>query len=71
MKRVCHFANMACVEWSWEGLLAKCKQIHQTYAPDIEIPISYAPYALQVFDATEVQANIFRFVNYKTVEHYV
>ena len=56
MKRVYHFVNMVCVEWSWEGLLAKCKQIHQTYAPDIEIPTSYAP--------DEVQPNIFRFVTY-------
>ena len=55
---------MVCAEWTWEGLLAKCKQIHQAYAPDIEIPTSYAPDALQVFDATEVQPNVFRFVTY-------
>ena len=40
---------MACVEWTWEGLVAKCKRIHQTYAPDIEIPSTYAPDVLQVF----------------------
>ena len=64
MKHVCHFVDMVCVEWSWVELLVKCKQIHQTYAPDIEIPTSYAPDGLQVFDATEVQPNIFHFVTY-------
>ena len=61
---MCHFVNMVCVEWSWEELLVKCKQIHQIHAPDIKIPTSYAPDALQVFDTTEVQPNIFRFVTY-------
>ena len=56
--------KMVCVEWTWEGLLAKCKQIHQTYAPDIEIPTSYASDVLQVFDDTKVQHNVFRFVTY-------
>ena len=32
-----HLITMACVEWTWEGLLAKCKK-HQTYGPDIAIP---------------------------------
>ena len=55
---------MACVEWTWEGLVAKCKRIRQTYAPDIEIPSTSAPDVLQVFDYTEVQNNVFRFVTY-------
>ena len=42
--------------------LNQCKQIHQTYAPDIEIPTTYNPDALQLFGATEVQPNVFRFV---------
>ena len=41
---------MACVEWTWEGLLSTCKHIDQTYGPDIEIPSSYDPDVLQVFD---------------------
>ena len=58
------FCQHGLSEWTWEGLLTRCKQIHQTNAPDIEIPTSYAPDALQVFDATEVQPNVFRFVTY-------
>ena len=51
---------MVYVVWTWDELLAKCKQIHQTCAPDIEIPTTYTPDVLQVFDYAEVQYNIFR-----------
>ena len=59
---MCYFVNIARAEWTWEGLLAKCKQIHKTYASDIEIPASYKPDVLKVFDYTEVQHNVFQFV---------
>ena len=55
---------MVCVEWTWEGLLAKCESLHQMYAPDIEIPTGYIPDVLQVFDHSQLQVNVFRFVTY-------
>lgn len=55
---------MACIEWTWEGLLSSCKHIHQTYGPDIEIPANYKPDVIQVFDDVEVHVNVFRFVTY-------
>ena len=44
--------------------LAKCKRLHQTYGPGIEIPSLYDPDVLQVFDDSQVQVNVFRFVTY-------
>ena len=55
---------MITAEWSWEGLLAKCKNLQQKYGPDIEIPTAYDPDVLQLFDDCEVQVNVFRFVMY-------
>ena len=50
--------------WTREGLLSTCKHIRQTYGPNIAIPTAYDPNVLEVFDATEVQPNVFRFVTY-------
>ena len=55
---------MACVEWTWEGLLSTCKHIHQTYGPDVKIPFLYDPDVLQVFDDSNVHENVFRFMVY-------
>ena len=55
---------MVYVEWTWEGLLAKCESLHQMYAPDIEIPTGYIPDVLQVFDHSQLQVNVFWFVTY-------
>ena len=51
-------------EWTWEGLTAKCRGVHQKYGPDIKIPTDLDPEFLQVFDNTRVQDNVFRFVTY-------
>ena len=48
--------------WTWEGLTAKCRTVHQNYGPEIEIPTEHDPEFLQVFDDTRVQENVFRFV---------
>jgi len=55
---------MARVEWTWEGLSSTCKQIHQTYGPDIEIPANYKSDVIHVFNDVEVHVNVFRFVTY-------
>lgn len=55
---------MVCVEWTWEGLLSTCKHLHQTYGPNLEIPSSYDPNVLQVFDDAREHKNVFRFVTY-------
>ena len=62
--QVCHLITMACVEWTWGGLLTTCKSLHQKYGPDIEIPSVYDPDVLQVFDNSQVHENVFRFVTY-------
>ena len=55
---------MSGAEWTWEGLTAKCRHVHQKYGPEIEIPTVCDPKFLQVFDDTRVQENVFRFVTY-------
>ena len=56
--------TMSCAVWTWEGLTTQCKNVHQKYGPDIEIPTELDPDVLQVFDDTRVHENIFRFVTY-------
>ena len=51
-------------EWCWEELTAKCRSVQMKWGAEIKIPSDVAYNPVEVFDETDVDKNVFRFVIY-------
>ena len=61
ISRVC--ATMA-DRWSWITLCSKCTRVYAQYGEGEPIPYTFSDSPLEVFDYTEVEPNVMRFVAY-------
>ena len=61
ISRVC--ATMA-DRWSWIALCSKCARVYDQYGEGEPIPYNFSDLPLEVFDYTDVEPNVMRFVAY-------
>ena len=61
ISRVC--ATMA-DRWSWTTLCSKCDRVYARYGKGEPIPDTFSDSPLEVFDYTDVEPNVMRFVVY-------